>query len=307
MADERFVLIEARPTMAAEMLATTPEASTVAEERFVETVAASARTVERSTVVEARAEVPSTAIAEVVSETVDTVVEALRVATDWLAVAVEMEPLTGVSVPSTVVIDSWVESDVALVDSEDAVEVVVSCSVDIVCWPVDAPVMPVEAETSAADMSACVDSTVDIWVEADVPCSVRVLKIVDTLTACDVAVESWLTAAEVACTVVVLSTVERLRLADAVVDWLTVAVDSDPDMLVQALTALETFAELDVAVSVESALDRPAARLVVFDTAAETVETSVLSVVCPARSAETLLLSTRPPDVTVDRLVLSTT
>ena len=69
MADERFVLIEARSAMAAEMLATTPEASIVAEERFVETVAASARTVERSTVVEARAEVPSTAIAEVVSET----------------------------------------------------------------------------------------------------------------------------------------------------------------------------------------------------------------------------------------------
>ena len=90
VADDRFVLIEARPTMAAEMLATTPEASSVAEERFVETVAAPARTAEISAVVEARAEVPSTAIAEVVSETVDTVVEALRVATDWLAVAVEM-------------------------------------------------------------------------------------------------------------------------------------------------------------------------------------------------------------------------
>lgn len=125
------------------------------------------------------------------------------------------------------------------------------------------------------------DVSVDKFSVVVEPVATAALITVDRLTAVDCPAEIALRALEPV-TVFVLITVERLRLAEAALDWLSVVVESEAERLVQALTALETCADVGVvrsAVSVDRADDRVPRMLVVDDRATETVETAVLSVV----------------------------
>lgn len=83
----------------------------------------------------------------------------------------------------------------------------------------------------------------------------------------------------------------------------TTPVESEPDMLVQALVTEETWTDVGVApsnVAVDKADDSVVAMLVTDATVVERVDRLVLSVVSPVTPEEMLLLSVAPPRVAED-------